>query len=522
MLADPPVPVPVLGGAGMGKSTVTLAALHDEAVVKHFGRRRFFVRCDGAESRCALASTIARDSGVAPTADIENAVLSFLDEAPAVLVLDNLESPWEKDTLRVEEFLGLLASCRKLALVVSLRGEQRPGGVPWHEGTRLQPLNAPAAREAFLAIAGQRFKDDPRLDDLCTAVDRVPLAITLLAHQAEGEPTLEELWQRWQQERTAMLQRAGGQDRLTNLELSYEISFQGPRMTDSARRFFSLLVLLPDGICHADLKEAFRERLSDASLLRKVGLAFDDRDRLRVLAPLREYVSRRYPPDEGDRKRLQDHFVTLAGELGDNVGAEGGAEAVQRLAPEAANIEGMLLAAVEGPTPADAIHAATGWAEFVRFTGLGSGGPLEAAAVAAETRGMTQQQANCIQGLGDIALQRSDHDGARERYEAALPLYEKVGDILGQANCIRGLGDIALERWDRDGARTLYQRALELYERIPEPYSIGSAHRSLARVTRNEEESRRHVEAARDSWLSIGRTDLVEALDREFKSGGKE
>ncbi len=42
--------------------------------------------------------------------------------------------------------------------------------------------------------------------------------------------------------------------------------------------------------------------------------------------------------------------------------------------------------------------------------------------------------------------------GARAAYEQALPLYLQVGDVLGEANCISRLGDIALARSDHDGA----------------------------------------------------------------------
>jgi hypothetical protein len=69
----------------------------------------------------------------------------------------------------------------------------------------------------------------------------------LLAHAGEAELDLTGVWQRWQQERTEMLRRAGGSESLTNSEVSYEISIKGPRMTAEARRLLALIAHLPDG-----------------------------------------------------------------------------------------------------------------------------------------------------------------------------------------------------------------------------------------------------------------------------------
>jgi len=64
----------------------------------------------------------------------------------------------------------------------------------------------------------------------------------------------------------------------------------------------------------------------------------------------------------------------------------------------------------------------------------------------ARRAGDARQQADCIESLGDIALERSQHEEARARYAQAQPLFRQAEHVLGEANCIRSLGDIALRR----------------------------------------------------------------------------
>jgi hypothetical protein len=43
-------------------------------------------------------------------------------------------------------------------------------------------------------------------------------------------------------------------------------------------------------------------------------------------------------------------------------------------------------------------------------------------------------EANCIQRLGDIALQGSDHNAARTYYDEALRLYERIREERREPN----------------------------------------------------------------------------------------
>ena len=193
----------------------------------------------------------------------------------------------------------------------------------------------------------------------------------------------------------------------------------------------------------------------------ELGLAFFEQARLRCRAPLRRFLARTSPPTDAQWAAVEAHWLGLAATLGDRVGAAGGAAAAQRLGAEWANFEPVLERTVR-QAPETAVAAAGGLAEYARFTGLGDGRWLTR--LVPVTSG--KDRANCIKRLGDIALRRSDHAGAKARYEEAVPIYREVGSKLGEANCIQSLGDIALARSDHAGAKASYEEAVPMFREV--------------------------------------------------------
>ncbi len=109
-----------------------------------------------------------------------------------------------------------------------------------------------------------------------------------------------------------------------------------------------------------------------------------------------------------------------------------------------------------------------------------------------------------------IALARSDHKDARQRYDAALPLYGQFGDVEGEADSLRGLGDLEEAQGNIAAALDRWREALALYAKIPNPKSIGLTQIRLVRRAATPDEATEHREAARGAWASIDRRDLIE------------
>jgi tetratricopeptide (TPR) repeat protein len=188
---------------------------------------------------------------------------------------------------------------------------------------------------------------------------------------------------------------------------------------------------------------------------------------LRVLAPLREYVFLKHPPNQDDLKRLVDFYAELAVSEGSTVGRDGGLNAIARITPQMGNIEGAILQGIQSSDPEPALGAAAlGLANFSKLTGLGSTKVLEKAASKAKALGDEKTMAHCFKSLGEIWFARSDHDAAAARFEEALPLYRKLGYGRGEANCILGLGTIALARSQHGDARAHFEKALSLYTQV--------------------------------------------------------
>ncbi|WP_237151519.1 tetratricopeptide repeat protein [Oryzibacter oryziterrae] len=459
----------VLGSAGIGKSTLLQRIAIDSCSIARFRHRRWLIPLETITGSAPLRAAIIRAVGLDPSRHSFRQAQSQLARQKSLILLDNLETPWERDSTAVEDCLAELMAVPTVSMIVALRGADVPLRPGWTVApVRVEPLDRAASMQLFRSIADNISDSDSHLVPLLDELGGVPLAIELVAYRATPYDSLEDLWDEWKDRGTALARLPNAPEgRLTSIDRSIDLSLRSPRLHESGLALFRLLGPLPTGIAILDRtallgaggREAARQLLS-------VGLAHQRRGHLDLLPPVRNMVLRLHPLDKEETARWRRHFLRLVRELGPRLGWREGAVAAARLMPETANIEAAFDNALAASDLTDVADAAFGYAELLRFTGIGGIEPLKRLVEAYKAAGKPEAEAQCALAVGNVEAHRSQYDSARQFYECALRIFETTGNLAGQAKCAWRLGDVAISQWDHPSAHDLFERGRQLHQEI--------------------------------------------------------
>ncbi|KAJ6537398.1 P-loop containing nucleoside triphosphate hydrolase protein [Mycena vulgaris] len=370
--------IAILGAGGMGKTSLAKAVLHHPDIAARY-ENHFFVATDSTTTAVELAAQIGAHVGLNQGKDLREAVLQYFHKTPGcLLILDNLETSWESMRSRgdIEEFLSQLTDIQHLGLIITMRGAERPAQVRW---TRpfllpLKPLTDEAARQTFIDIADD-CHDKEDIVKILLLTGNMPLAVNLIAHSVDDDGCPSVL-ARWEMDKTSML--SGGYDKRSNLEMSIALSLSSPRIAalPGSRELLSLLSVLPDGLSNVDLlhsKPPIHDILECKTALLRTALAYNETPgHLKVLAPIREYMMRTFPPPLSLVQPVRDHFGRLLELYHKHRGMISGAQTVERITFNLGKIQSILLLGLTKGCPQveDRIQAIISLNRFTRITGL--------------------------------------------------------------------------------------------------------------------------------------------------------
>ena len=244
--------------------------------------------------------------------EARNGLADRIADRRLLLVLDNFEHLIDA----AGELAGLLAACPKLQLLVTSRELLR---LPGEQAYPVPPLEPQDATELFTArarAADPRFEPGPIVEQLCSRLDNLPLALELAATRVtvlSPEQLLDRL-----SKRLDLLKAGRGVDpRQQTLRATIEWSYD--LLDEEERLLFERLSVFRGGcmleaaeeICDADIDTL--QSLIDKSLLRRQG------ERFWMLETIREYAAEQLE-QRGEAEVLAErhaqYFLALAEEAG--------------------------------------------------------------------------------------------------------------------------------------------------------------------------------------------------------------
>ncbi|KAJ6521804.1 hypothetical protein DFH09DRAFT_997448 [Mycena vulgaris] len=520
ILNHTPACVAIVGSGGIGKTSIALTSIHHPEVEKYFLNRRFFLSCEAVLTADSLALDLlqlfglsADSSGSRSPSDI---LVSFAQSMTlkCLLCLDNFETTWDSDKDHVELLLSKIA-VPHLTLIITSRDSDRPRGIKWTAPLLppIQPLTVAAALETWDTIS--HGHDDFSLL-LINAVDCIPLAVTLLSQLAESE-SAEALWASWETESTKLVKSDGSAHRLNNLELSIELSLQGPRLRvcPGALEFFRILCMLPQGLPESRIPEfetSFRNHFggtrSAIRVLKQCSLAYTLEGFLRVLSPVRQYTQ-----DHPDlATTLSTSLFTQMAELYFDLIPTGDPSTISSVVREDLHLEiGNITAVLDVCLAKYAdvprvVHKVLEFSDACQYLYVYDTRLLSKTAAVAHEHGLRSPEGSCYYKQGQLHRYIGKLPDAEKMLKAALDLHTEADNKLGQAIDLHTLGVLYTRLNRLKEAERALQAALDLDTEISHKHGqANDRHRLGELYTRLDrlEEAERVLQSALDLHTEV-------------------
>jgi tetratricopeptide (TPR) repeat protein len=515
--------IAILGPGGMGKTATALTILHNDRMVSRF-THRYFVSCHAATTPMLLIINILSVLGAQHAGGGD--VLTILHDrlaamGPALLVLDNFETPWEESGMQVKanEILERIASVEQIRLIVTMRGTVRPPGVIWTEPTKLPvlgPLSPEASKALFLAGNPMELneKEEGNLKVLLQELDYVPLAIVLVAQVGTGQ-SCSLMLRRWRKEKTSCLQTEGSKStKLSSIDVSISLSLNALSITENpdAIKLLSVLCHLPDGVIGWEnslelIAPSFDNRERLAAVLLRVSLVFIGAlDSMRVLSPIRHYILRNYPADDDKLKDLETFYLVLISEKTSIPVGPDYPEAMARLIPENGNITSLLQNGLRTHPYEELVKAAYDISLWLCHA-QPSVDLLEELLKHPDLLKATKLDVQCILCLGNSCVRLNDYAVATAKLREALKKFIEVGDKQGAARCLRSIGDIVRTESKYPESIELYNQAMEYYTEIGDRLGMAQVYQSMGngeRMQNQHQKAKETLTKAQEIFEEVG------------------
>ena len=532
-LAEGLTPIALIGAGGIGKTSIALAALHDDRSKQYFGENRRFIRCD--EFLPARNQFLRRLSKVLG-AEIENpgdlaALRPFLASKKMLIVLDNTESILDPEGPNAQEIyadVDELARLSNICLFITSRISVVPQNCEMFE---VPILSMEAARDTFHRIYKHGGRSSS-IDNILEQLELHPLSVTLLATVAQRNRWgASKLATEWARQRTAVLDAKlfGSLAKTIGLSLASPM-FQ--ELGPDAHEFLKAVAFFPQGVNEENVHWQYPTIPDAPKMLDEfcvLSLTYRNNGFVTMLAPLRDHL---HPQDPTLSPLLSTtkecYFTQLSGDIRPG---KPGFEEARWIASEDVNVEHLLdvfttidetsktvwdacsrfmaqlywhksrlitlgqkIEALPDDHPSKArclfdlsrlFNSVGNWVERKRL--------LNCALELWRGQGDDFQVARTLTNLSDTNRMMGLSEEGMQQAEEASRVFERLGDPARQATCLASLASLLLRKEQLDAAEETGLRAIDLLPEEGEQSRAYNCHIVLGQIYQSKGKTEKTV-----------------------------